>query len=574
MPGRHVMMGPSRPEHPAVSAGLLPDRARLGTPQLLGLVLLFVGGYFLSYYFRTVNAVLSERLTDELVLDARQLGLMTSAYFLMAAVVQLPVGMALDRFGPRLVQTVSLLLAAAGAYLFSSAHDFETLFAARSLIGLGVASALMAGMKVIATACPPERIGLFNGLYIAIGAAGALAASMPTEALLAHIGWRTLFVMLALAAALSAMSIFLLAPRSAAPIPAAGQTGAASGFNGIYRDAVFWRLAPLSAMAIGSAWALQGLWSAPWLRDVAGLSQDAVAGHLLVMAIALSAGALGYGVALARLAHRGFTPAGMLAAGSLLLVLAELGIASRLPVPPVVLWTIVGAFGAATVLSYTMTAAHFPKEIIGRANGALNLLHFGAAFAIQAGIGQILQLWPRDTLGHYPPEAYKAAFLALAAVQLVALLWFLQPLRAHRPTVALGLVAPAHAGPPRLGWQKICALLSLLALAVVVVDSLGTGALFARARLPAAATRELPDGRELSELRRSLAALEARNAERDRVLALQRDAVDELRHEIARLQGRIATMADALEEMEAAMLAGAEQKQAAPELAGAARRGP
>ena len=184
--------------------------------RLMAVVFLpFAAGYYLSYLFRTVNAQLSGRLISEFSLDAGQLGLLTSAYFLTATVAQLPVGIALDRFGPRLVQIVSLLVAAAGALLFAMARDYLPLFLGRALIGLGVASALMSGLKAIVLWFPKERVASLNGVFIAVGAAGALTASAPTEWALGFMSWRELFLGLAGLTASASLLIFIVVPRRA-----------------------------------------------------------------------------------------------------------------------------------------------------------------------------------------------------------------------------------------------------------------------------------------------------------------------------------------------------------------------
>ena len=258
----------------------IPEPVAFTPVRLVLLVFLpFASGYFLSYYFRTVNAVLAGRLMADLGLDAAQLGVITAAYFLIAAAAQLPLGFVLDRFGPRRVQAGCLLLAGVGALMFANAQDHVSLFVARGLIGLGVASALLAGLKALAMSCPPQRLGLFNGIFMSLGATGAIAASLPTEALLNWIDWRQLFVALAVATFASAGLIWSFVPKRLSAIPAKGV--AVPGYLEIIKDRGFWQLAPLSALAVGGAWALQGLWGAPWLRDVARLDQQAIALHLV-----------------------------------------------------------------------------------------------------------------------------------------------------------------------------------------------------------------------------------------------------------------------------------------------------
>src|ERR1700747_3145067 len=107
-------------------------------------------------------------------------------------------------------------------------------------------------------------------------------------------------------------------------------------------------------------------------------------------------------------------------------MLAELPRIMRVPLPSILPWAIVSVVGAATVLSYAIIADYFPIEIAARANGALNLLHFGWAFAVQYGIGLIVDQWtPQD--GHYPLAAYRAAFGLSLALQAAAMVWFAMP---------------------------------------------------------------------------------------------------------------------------------------------------
>ena len=178
------------------------------------------------------------------------------------------------------------------------------LLAGRALIGLGVASAMTAGLKALVLWFPGDRVPLLNGLMVMLGALGAVTATLPADLLLAWIGWRELFGLFAALTAVSAVIVYFVVPE-ATPIA----SGAVSvGLRKIYTDPRFWRLAPLSASCIGTAWALQGLWAAQWLTDVEGLDRAAVVFHLFAMAVALSLGAILLGVAADRLRRRGVGP--------------------------------------------------------------------------------------------------------------------------------------------------------------------------------------------------------------------------------------------------------------------------
>ena len=398
------------------------------TPKWRLIVLIFLpfaAGYYLSYLFRTINALISSQLTSDLALSPAQLGLVTSAYFLTLAALQVPIGVWLDRYGPRRVQSVLMLVAAAGAALFGAADGFWTLVLARLLIGFGVAAALMAGLKAIVLWFPKERVALANGCMVMLGALGAVTATAPAELLLHWTGWRGMFELLAAATAASAGLVYFVVPERAVTAPA--QPGSASvNLKAIYTDPRFWRLAPLSATCVGTAGALQGLWVAPWLADVEGFERAGVIRHLFVMAIALSAGALLMGATADRLRRRGVRPRTILAVVATLFIAAELALILRLPLPSYLLWSVVAAVGAAPVLSYSILAEFFPKEATGRANGALNVFHHGGAFVLQYAIGLILGQWTGQD-GRYPAIAYQIALGLILSLQIVALAWFELP---------------------------------------------------------------------------------------------------------------------------------------------------
>jgi MFS family permease len=259
---------------------------------------------------------------------------------------------------------------------------------------------------------------------IMLGALGALTATLPAEFLLVSVGWRGLFELLAIASAGCALAIYLVVPDMPAAISGA-RTPTTGGLKTVYADPRFWRLAPLSATCIGTGWALQGLWAAPRLSDVEGLDRSGLLQHLFIMAIALSLGALLWGVAVDRLRRRGVGPRALLGLVATIFIAAQLALILRLPLPSYFPWIIMAATGAGTVLSYAILAEYFPTELAGRANAALNLFHIGGAFVVHYMTGLVVQLWaPTD--GHYPEIAYQTAFAFNVSLQIAAGIWFAQ----------------------------------------------------------------------------------------------------------------------------------------------------
>ena len=402
----------------------------------------FALGYFLSYLFRTVNAVIAPNLAADLGLSSADLGLLTSAYFLTFALAQVPLGIVLDQYGPRLVQTFLFTLAAIGAAMFALGTSFTTLLVARALIGLGVSGAFVAALKAVVLAFPKERLALVNGCLVMFGGLGAYVAAGPTDALLGEASWREVFLLLAWLTAIIGLMIFVLVPEKPRAQTAGSLADALAGLRTVYRDGHFWRIAPASSCAIGAAWAIQGLWAGRWLAEVEGLDRATIVSYLSAMSGALAAGALLIGLAGDRLKRAGVNPRYPLAAAFSAFALLQAAILSHVPVPGIALWCGFAAFGSTTVLSYAALGDHFGKALAGRANAALNLLHIGMAFVMQWGIGVLIDRWPVEAGGHHPRIAYEMAFAAILLAQVMALAWLLIPPR-KQPALGAAEVAGA-----------------------------------------------------------------------------------------------------------------------------------
>jgi MFS family permease len=414
---------------PAAEAGGLPARTAAAV------VLPFAFAYFLSYVYRSINAVISPDLIAEFGLTPADLGLLTSAYFLAFAACQIPVGILLDRFGPRRVNAALCLVASLGALVFSLGHGFASLAAGRALIGLGVSAGLMSSIKVFTLWFPLERLPATTGRMLFIGGLGAMAATMPVEWALRVTDWRGVFRVAGVLTFAAALALFLVVPeRDARRRETWAEQLAAVGK--VYRAPVFWRVAAASALFQGINMAVQGLWAGPWLADVAGLGRDAVAGHLLALAAATMIGFLGWGQAAYALARRGVGTLRVFQVGTALFILVQLMLALGVTAGAGALWVAFGLFGTASSLTFTILSHAFPVTMTGRANTALNLLVFLSAFGFQWLFGAIVGLWPAQA-GHYHPDGYRAAFALLVAVQIAAFLWIAAGARTLKPAPAL-----------------------------------------------------------------------------------------------------------------------------------------
>jgi len=383
----------------------------------------FLAGYFVSYVYRMVNAVLAPTLAAEFGLSAGGLGLLSSVYFLSFGLFQLPLGLLLDRFGPRRVNATLLLVAAAGGAWFALAGSAPSAIAARALIGIGVSGCLMASFTAFVLWYPPDRISTMNGLAFSAGMLGAMAATVPLELLLRVWHWREAFFLIA-GTTVAVSAVFWLwvpDPRSARP---RGETLAEQwrGLREVIADPGFLRLAVCLGATQFAAVALQTLWIATWLRDVAGYSPAEVARGLLAVSVAMIAGYLGFGRAGDALARRGKSVLWLFMAGIAVASasLAALALGARAAAMP--LWSLFVAAGTAASLGYSILSRRYPKAMAGRANTAINVFGFAGMFGGQWGIGLVLDLWPQTPAG-YAPEAYPWALGMVWAVQLAGLGW-------------------------------------------------------------------------------------------------------------------------------------------------------
>ena len=385
----------------------------------------FALGYFISYFFRNVNAIIEADLVGDLGFSAASLGLLTSVYFISFASFQLPLGLLLDRFGPRRTESVLLIFAALGALIFSMAESLSGLILGRLLIGFGVSACLMASFKAYVLWFPPDRLPLMNGLQMVAGGLGAMSATVPLRTALEFTDWRGVFLILSGLTLFSALVLWLVYPEkegSTGPVPMKKQL---EGLKTVLTSRPFLAIAPLVMFSQSAQMAIQGLWAKPWLRDVAGLDEAECANHLMWMMAAMMAGFFLLGLLSERLYQaRKISPVTVGVSAMSVFIVLQLLMALGWTAQPMLLMTAFSFFATAGILPYAGLSQIFPKDLSGRVSTSLNLTVFLGAFAVQWGLGEIISLWPTEGKG-YAPESYGAAFGSLAELQLFGLLWFI-----------------------------------------------------------------------------------------------------------------------------------------------------
>ncbi len=386
----------------------------------------FALGYAISYFYRNTNAIIESDLVNELGLGPADLGLLTGAYFFSFAIFQLPLGILLDRYGPRRTEAVLLLFAALGAWIFSNADSLSGLILGRLLIGLGVSACLMAAFKAYVIWFSRGRLPMINGLQMVAGGLGALVATTPLQNVLSITDWRGVFTGLAIITVFASLFLWFILPehQSSADKHPAIKTQLKE-MGQIFRNPVFWSIVPLTALSNGSFLAIHGLWIKPWLRDVASLGEGDTTQLLFAMTLAIIVGYFSLGIFTERLSQLfDIGPITVGVFGMTLFLTTQFSMAYGWATSPLLLVVIFGFLGSSCILTFAGLAQIFPKKYSGRVSTILNVQVFMGAFIIQWGIGAIIELWPTTEIG-YDPASYQVAIGVLVLMQAAGLVWYL-----------------------------------------------------------------------------------------------------------------------------------------------------
>lgn len=388
-------------------------------------------GYFLSTLIRAITATLAPTLVKELSLSAADLGLLAGGYFLGFSLTQLPLGAWLDRFGPKRVETTFLAVAIVGCIAFSMATSFVGLLLARVLCGIGVSACLMAPLTGYRRWFEPATLMRANSWMLMVGATGAVASTLPVQWLVPIMGWRPIFLLLAGGVVLAVVLIAWQLPAWPQVAFAPEANGRATpvaqpGYAEVWRNPYFQSLMPLAFLGYGGMVAMQTLWVTPWMVRVAGFTPTQAANGLFWISMAMLFTYWLWGLANPVLARKGLTADRLILRGvplsllplALIACLGELAVAAA----P---W-ILGCYCVlATVNSLAQPAVGmaFRAELAGRALSAYNLVVFCGVFAVQWGLGLIIDALRAH--GWSEVQAYQGAWTMYALSYLGAYVYFL-----------------------------------------------------------------------------------------------------------------------------------------------------
>ncbi|MEX2642792.1 MAG: MFS transporter [Acetobacterales bacterium] len=380
----------------------------------------------LGQFYRTAMAVVAPELTRDVGIRPDELGFLTGAFFLMVAAMQVPVGILLDRIGPRLTMSGLLTLAVAGTLIFAAAGSMAVLALGRGLIGVGFSAVMMGSLVTFARWVSPAKFAMAASLVMGLGFLGGIAATIPLGLATVALGWRGAFVGMSGICGLGAVLVFLLV-RDAPPghpfharVPEPVHK-VLRGYLEVLRIRDVRFVAAMSFTTFASLLTVLGLWAGPYLYDVHGLDTVPRGKVLMAMAVAGMVGSFAYGPADRLLNSRKRVI--QMASGLSIALLVTLGLLPHPGLPTAaVLLTLFCLLVPFSPVVVSHSRSLFPDRLVGRGMTTLNMVVFAGIFLIQWATGFLVDAFDKSPAGQVPEIAYRSVFLFLACAMSASLL--------------------------------------------------------------------------------------------------------------------------------------------------------
>ena len=398
------------------------NKVILPKQKAITIFLVFALGYYISNLLRAITATISPNLISEFDLSAGDLGLLGGGYFLGFAAVQIPLGYLLDNKGPKKIVSYFLLIAVLGMISFSLSENFITLLISRILIGIGVGACLMGPLTAYRIWYQDETQQRANSWMLMVGAIGMLSSSLPVHFFLPIIGWRMIFITLALLTIFCIILIIFFIPNwNKANIQSNSNDN--GSLKEIWNNSFFKSLVPMGFFNYGGLFAIQTLWAGPWMIKVSGYTPEQSANGLFLIYFSLLISFLSWGYLVPKISKNVSDAIRLLKFGAPLNLIVLAFIIYLGPKAGAYHWAFFAVSSVFLSLTQPAVGMAFSLSNAGKALTSFNLLLFIGAFTLQWIIGVIIDL--TMNLGYSEISGFRFAMIFFLLTSFFSYLFFL-----------------------------------------------------------------------------------------------------------------------------------------------------
>ncbi len=386
--------------------------------------------FFLSQFYRVSNAVIAPQLLNDLLIDTKSLGLLSASFFYAFALTQIPIGLLLDKIGPRSMMTALSAMGIFGAVIFSWADSMTLGVTGRVLLGVGMACNLMGTYKLLTLWFSPKAFATLAGIVVALGTAGNMLATTPLVILVNQFGWRSSFQLIAVINFILIFLFYIIVrdrpPQGDSDFPVASMNTrqAFGNIQKLFKQKDFWIISFATFARYGIFAAFQALWAGPYLMEVMGYSALTTGNLILLLNVGMISGAPCWGILSDRLfnTRKWVIIAGSIAIVLTIIILAIIPLGTPLSLVSLLFFCF-GFFNATGLLMYPHIKELMPLEMSGTAMTGINFFTMIGPAVFLQGLGILMQtLYPEASRG---PEAFNAAFMVcIISLLLVLVLYF------------------------------------------------------------------------------------------------------------------------------------------------------
>ena len=398
----------------------------LAKSKAITIFIVFALGYFISTLLRAITATISPELVSEFNLTAGELGLLGGGYFLGFASVQIPLGYLLDSKGPRKIVSYFLSLSIVGLILFATAQNLTMLLISRVLIGVGVGACLMGPLTAYRIWFQDETQQRANSWMLMVGAIGMLSSSLPVQYFLPVVGWRFIFLSLALLTFVSILLIIIFIPKWQSKSLDNKQLNE-SNLRTIWKNPLFKSLVPMGFFSYGGLFAIQTLWAGPWMIRVSGYTPEESAQGLFIIYLCMLISFLVWGYFVPKFSKNVNDAIRLLKIGAPLNLFVLMLIIYLGPKAGSIHFAIFIVSSIFLSLTQPAVGMAFSISNAGKALTSFNLLIFIGAFFIQWIIGLIIDAGINFNLSEI--NSFKLAMIFVFITSLFSYLFFLRKVK-------------------------------------------------------------------------------------------------------------------------------------------------